>query len=167
MAGISISPARRRVVDFTFPHWTEPSAVAINLHSNKWLYFIKPLSPLLLMMYLILPLVLAPVLWIFELWADIIARMKDDKHKLNMSGRPLCHRFWQIVFGYIQCVFYQGKNLSNRSKVSVCHSDTDACTKEWHTQLHHIAHENTCSYGVLAVPGKWFYLTVHMYLVIM
>ena len=109
LSGITISPARRRVVDFTFPHWTEPTAVAINLRSNMMLYFIKPLSPLLLMAYTILPLVLAPVLWIFELWADIIGRIKYGKYGTSMSGRKLLSRTWDITFTLTKCVYCQGE----------------------------------------------------------
>ena len=41
VGGLTISAARASVVDFTFPHWEEPSAMLVKAHYIDWNYFLE------------------------------------------------------------------------------------------------------------------------------
>ena len=105
MCGITVSAARHSVVDFTFPHWIEPSAVAIKLHSNRWYYFLDPLQPQLYLAYMNLPLVLGLVLGLYEwMWAWI----HRDKPGLCPANITCPSGLCQHIIVYTGNVFYQG-----------------------------------------------------------
>ena len=66
ISGITVTSARRTAVDFTSPHHIEPSGVILKLTTDEALYFVEPLSPGLLLLFVVLPLVIGLLVWVFE-----------------------------------------------------------------------------------------------------
>jgi hypothetical protein len=107
MSGITISSSRQTAVDFTFPHWMESSAIAIKLYPHKWQYFITPLKPLVWLILIALPLILAPV----SLTLDALRN-----RVLGNSNRiPLRQKITETLLSFCQCVCNQSLPESPRT----------------------------------------------------
>jgi hypothetical protein len=101
ISGISVSASRLEAVDFTFPYWNEPSAVALKLRSNKWTYFTDPLQTNLWLIFLSLPLLLAAVVVLLDNIHASITTEKSEEYQLAAS-------FHHYSFQFTRCIFNQG-----------------------------------------------------------
>lgn len=106
LCGITVTEARMRVVDFSFPYWNEPSVVAIELHSNKWRYFIDSLSPMVWLAFLCIPSLLAPIFMVMEYFKGRMEGVPNKKCGVSIL-RKLVHKWYQIY----SCLFNQGWTL--------------------------------------------------------
>ena len=94
IAGISIQYERSKAVDFTVPYHTDHQAVAVKLTSNKWLYFIKPLSTTMYILVVVTTILLTIVTW-----------------SLGISSRNKghdCLTIYEIWFMFIKLMLNQG-----------------------------------------------------------
>ena len=105
-----MSPSRLEAVDFTFPHWMEPSAVALKLHSHKWNYFTAPLDLNLWLMYFCLPFVMATVLLIMTLFR--VAALGETEWLVKA-------RFHSYCFDFMRYIFNQGKRFCGHVMTAV------------------------------------------------
>ncbi|ELU16508.1 hypothetical protein CAPTEDRAFT_185470 [Capitella teleta] len=110
-SGISMTLPRLKVVDFTYPHWTEPSAVAVKLRRHKWNYFVDPLQTSTWLLYLSLPLLLAAGL----LAMDLIQTAQVGKRRWVLKAR-----FNAYCFEFLRCICNQGYMFVGESIHSRC-----------------------------------------------
>ena len=111
ISGITISVSRLQAVDFTIPYMQEPSAVAIKIFSNKWLYFLDPLSTGLLAVYMLMPLILGVVAWLLGHLHGCTTTLSRDRLGTRYRQLPGLYDIIGVFFGNI---FLQGGSQLNR-----------------------------------------------------
>ena len=113
IAGITITSARSQVVDFTIPYYMEPSAVLLKIKGTKRLFFLKPLSYGLLLLFVFLPFKLGFIVWTFEGLENVATnRMKWNNLKFT------CTRLLDIFTCFAQRNFTSGKESCNFRSMS-------------------------------------------------
>ena len=116
LSGITATYGRSQAVDFTFPHWIEPSVMALKLYPNKWRYFLDPLSPQLFLAYLCTPVVLGLVVWFMELLDKVGCRGRrvlEETHCGPRGVRQKLVSLWNLMFVFMQNVLEQGIPCGN------------------------------------------------------
>ena len=74
----------------------EPAAVAIKIVSNKWLYFIRPLSMNLYCLYFITPVFLAVFIWGMEVFNGFWIVEKAKALATNVKQN--LHRLFNLLY---------------------------------------------------------------------
>lgn len=93
IGGITITNSRATAVDFTVPYHIETYGVALKVNSNKWLYFIKPLSGTL---YIILLFIL--VFLALAFWSVLFIQRKYTSNISTKRGNSqICGTFFKLL----------------------------------------------------------------------
>ena len=107
MSGLSVTPARSHVVDFSHSYWTERSAVAIKLKSNKSLYFVRPLALSILVVYFVLPFVCGVTAWGLDEMYRHVTCSRTETSSVHVTTKLFV--LYEIIGCFVQNIFTNGE----------------------------------------------------------